>query len=92
LAVSPAEIPIYAGRYLFQRFAFLKGFSLGFLALRWAWPAYAAQVSSFFGRQRLSSKRWQLSSLQRCAASVAQRFLVGHVRLQVNVLPFGLRV
>ena len=27
--VSPFIFPLYAGRYLFQRFAFLKGFSFG---------------------------------------------------------------
>ena len=56
LAVSPFIFPLYAGRYLFQRFACLKGFP------------------SLFGLQRLCSKRHQLSFLQRCAASVAQRF------------------
>ena len=29
LGVSPAENPLYAGHYLFQGFAFLKGFSFG---------------------------------------------------------------
>ena len=74
LAVSPFIFPLYAGRYLFQRFACLKGFP------------------SLFGLQRLCSKRHQLSFLQRCAASVAQRFFLGCARLQGWALPFGLRV
>lgn len=49
LGVSPAETTIHAGRYLFQRSAFLKGFFLGVLALRWASPAPVAQVPSLFG-------------------------------------------
>ena len=57
--VSPLIFPLYAGRYLFQRFACLKGFP------------------SLFGLQRLPAKRHQLSFLQCCAASVAQRFFVG---------------
>ena len=92
LHVSPAEIPIYAGRHLFQRSAFLKGFSFGVLALRWASPAYAAPVSSLFGLQRMHSQRHQLSFLQRCAASVAQRFFVGRTYLQVRARLFGHRV
>ena len=74
LAVSPFIFPLYAGRYLFQRFACLKGFP------------------SLFGLQRLCSKRHQLSFSQRCAAFVAQRFLVGCALVQVRALPFGLRV
>ena len=90
--VSPAEIPIYAGRYLFRRSAFLKGFSLGVLALRRASPAFAASVSSHFSLQGLHSKRQQLSFLQRCAASVARRLFVGYARLQGGAHPFGRRV
>jgi hypothetical protein len=45
-----------------------------------------------FCLQRLCSKRHQLSFLQRCAASVAQRFFVGCALVQVRALPFGLRV
>ena len=37
-------------------------------------------------------KRHQLSFLQRCAAFVAQRFLVGCALVRVRALPFGLRV
>ena len=37
-------------------------------------------------------KRHQLSFLQCCAASVAQRFLVGRALLQGRAFPFGLRV
>ena len=37
-------------------------------------------------------KRHQLSCLQCCAASVAQRFCVGCARLQVRAPLFGLRV
>ncbi len=37
-------------------------------------------------------KRHQLSFLQRCAASVAQRFFMGRARLQGWAPPFGLRV
>ena len=50
------------------------------------------RLSSLLGRQRLCSKRHQLSFLQRCAASVAQRFFLGCARLQVRAPPFGLRV
>ena len=92
LAVSPFIFPLYAGQHLFQRSANLKGFSFGVLALRRASPVCTAQVSSLFGLQRLCSKRHQLSFLQRCAASVAQRFFMGRVRLQGWAPPFGLRV
>ena len=70
LYVSPLIFPLYAGRYLFQRFACLKGFP------------------SLLGLQRLPAKHHQLSFLQCCAASVAQRFCVGCARLQVRALPF----
>ena len=50
------------------------------------------RLPSLFGLQRLCSKRHQLSFLQRCAASVAQRFFLGCARLQGRALPFGLRV
>ena len=50
------------------------------------------RLSSLLGLQRLCSKRHQLSCLQRCAASVAQRFFLGFARLQGWALPFGLRV
>ena len=43
------HMPLYAGQHLFQRLAFLKGFSFGVLALVWASPAFASQVSSLFG-------------------------------------------
>ena len=92
LAVSPFIFPLYAGQYLFQRFAFLKGFSLGVLALCRSSPAGAAPVLGLFGLQRFRSKRHQLSFLQRCAASVAQRFCVGCARHQIRALPSGLRV
>ena len=92
LAVSPFIFPLYAGQHLFQRSANLKGFSFGVLALRRASPVCTAQVSSLFGLQRLCRKRRQLSFLQRCAASVAQRFFMGRVRLQGWAPPFGLRV
>ena len=92
LAVSPFIFRFYAGQHLFQRLAFLRAFSFGFLALCWASPACTAQVSCLFGLQRLHSKRHQLSFLQRCAASVAQRFFMGRVRLQGWAPPFGLRV
>ena len=49
-------------------------------------------VSRLSGIQRLHSKRHQLSFLQRCAASVAQRFFMGRARLQGWAPPFGLRV
>ena len=74
ILVSPFIFPLYAGRYLFQRFACLKGFP------------------SLLGLQRLPAKHHQLSFLQRCAASVAQRFFMGRVRLQGWAPPFGLRV
>ena len=90
--VSPFIFRFYAGQHLFQRLAFLRAFSFGFLALCWASPACTAQVSCLFGLQRLHSKRHQLSFLQRCAASVAQRFFVGRALLQVRAFPFGLRV
>ena len=90
--VSPFIFRFYAGQHLFQRLAFLRAFSFGFLALCWASPACTAQVSCLFGLQRLHSKRHQLSFLQRCAASVAQRFFMGRVRLQGWAPPFGLRV
>ena len=92
LFVSPFIFRFYAGQHLFQRLAFLRAFSFGFLALCWASPACTAQVSCLFGLQRLHSKRHQLSFLQRCAASVAQRFFMGRVRLQGWAPPFGLRV
>ena len=91
-SVSPFIFRFYAGQHLFQRLAFLRAFSFGFLALCWASPACTAQVSCLFGLQRLHSKRHQLSFLQRCAASVAQRFFMGRVRLQGWAPPFGLRV
>ena len=50
------------------------------------------RLSSLLGLQRLCSKRHQLSFLQRCAASVAQRFFVGCALLQGRAFPFGLRV
>ena len=90
--VSPFIFRFYAGQHLFQRLAFLRAFSFGFLALCWASPACTAQVSCLFGLQRLHSKRHQLSFLPRCAASVAQRFFMGRVRLQGWAPPFGLRV
>ena len=55
-------------------------------------PWGAAPVSSLFGLQRLPAKRHQLSFLQCCAASVAQRLCVGCARLQVRAPLFGLRV
>jgi catechol 2,3-dioxygenase-like lactoylglutathione lyase family enzyme len=60
-------------------------FPTGFVA------ASESSVSSLFGLQRLCSKRHQLSFLQRCAASVAQRFFVGRARLQgwAPLLAFG---
>ena len=47
--------------------------------------------SSLFGAQRLCSKRYQLSFLQRCAGFVAQRFFVGRALVQVGrfLLAFG---
>ena len=92
LAVSPFIFRFYAGQHLFQRLAFLRAFSFGFLALCWASPACTAQVSCLFGLQRLHSKRHQLSFLQRCAAFVAQRFFMGCALVPVRALPFGLRV
>ena len=65
---------------------------LGFLALCRASPAFAWSVSGLLGLWRLCSKRNQLSFLQRCAASVAQRFFVGCALLQGWALPFGFRV
>ena len=47
--VSPADTPIYAGRYSFQRFAFLKSFSFGVWVLRRASRAFAASGCSLFG-------------------------------------------
>ena len=57
------------------------------LALCWASPAFAWSVSSLLGLWRLCGKRHQLSFLQRCSASVAQRFFMGCARLQVRA-PF----
>ena len=62
------------------------------MALRRASPVCTAEVSSLFCLQRLCSKRHQLSFLQRCVASVAQRFFMGRARLQGWAPPFGLRV
>ena len=60
---------------------------------RWDRRALTFQrLSSLLGFQRLCSKRHQLSFLQRCAASVAQRFFMGCARLQGWAPPFGLRV
>ena len=84
------KVAFFYGRR--QRFANLKGFSFGVLALRRASPVCTAQVSSLFGLQRLCSKRHQLSFLQRCSASVAQRFFMGRARLQGWAPLFGLRV
>ena len=53
---------------------------------------YYSLEEPLFGFQRLCSKRHQLSFLQRCAVSVAQRFFMDRVRLQGWAPPFGLRV
>ena len=53
---------------------------------------YYSLEEPLFGLQRLCSKRYQLSFLQRCAAFVAQRFFVGYALVQVRAPPFGLRV
>ena len=50
------------------------------------------RLSSLFGLWRPFIQRHLLSFLQRCAASVAQRFLVGCALLQGWAPPFGLRV
>jgi hypothetical protein len=47
--VSPFIFPLYAGRYLFQRFVHRKGSAFGAWPLRWASPAIVAQFSSLFG-------------------------------------------
>ena len=89
LAVSPSILPLYAGPHLFQRFAFLKRFSAGVLALRLASPVCTAQVSSLFGLQRLRSKRNQLSFCKHCAASVAPCFFAVCARRQAGVSRAG---
>ena len=65
---------------------------MGVLALCGASPAFASAGSSLFGLWRPFIQRHLLSFLQRCAASVAQRFFKGRARLQGWAPPFGLRV
>ena len=90
LAVSPFIFRFYAGQHLFQRLAFLRAFSFGFLALCWASPACTAQVSCLFGLQRLHSKRHQLSFFKQCVASVAHCFFEVCARRQFGASRFGL--
>ena len=54
-------------------------------------PAWAAQVFSLFWPLALRSKRKQLSFLQCCAASVAQRFsrLAPVAKFKLSVLASG---
>ena len=45
--VSPSILPLYAGPHLFQRFAFLKRFSAGVLAVWRASPGACALFQAF---------------------------------------------
>ena len=47
LAVRPSILPLYAGPHLFQRFAFLKRFSAGVLAVWRASPGACALFQAF---------------------------------------------
>ena len=50
------------------------------------------QFQAISGLQRMRSQRQQLSFLQRCAASVAQRFWVARTCLKAGARLFGHRV
>jgi len=50
------------------------------------------QFAAFLASSACQSSATSYLYWQRCAASVAQRFFLGHALLQVRALPFGLRV